>query len=373
MKPHTQEQHNLQLEETNQAINITPLPTAVSPKYLYNEAPMEIVISEFSERKADSLINCPPLFTHDKGYKLRLTMCPDGMGNGYVSVHVHLIKGEYDSDLSWPFEGKVVFELLNWRADKNHVSEVLHFCRRYDPCGICTSRVAEGKYSNQGLRVSRFISHSSLLYNPDTNTEYLQDDCVRLRVVDVVVYSTPLLYKTPSWQDSHTATPQSVCEFTLTEFTKRMQLNDEHYSSPFYTHSHGYKMLLCVYAKGQQMHGNYVAVYVCLMRGEYDSDLDWPFEGDVIVELINRREDKKHLPIKVVFDQFTDSEEFTDNRGSSRDRVIEGEVSSHGWGGHIHGQNVFSHSSLPYNPVTNTEYLQDDCLRIRVREVNVHK
>ena len=86
------------------------------------------------------------------------------------------------------------------------------------------------------------------------------------------------------------------------------------------------------------MHGNYVAVYVCLMRGECDSDLDWPFEGDVIVELINRREDKKHLPIKVDFDQFSDSnEEFTDNRGSSRDQVIEGEVSSHGWGGHIHG------------------------------------
>ena len=41
---------------------------------------------------------------------------------------------------------------------------------------------------------------------------------IRLRVVDVAVYSTPLLSKTPSWQDPHTAT-QSVCDFTLTEFT----------------------------------------------------------------------------------------------------------------------------------------------------------
>ena len=62
-----------------------------------------------------------------------------------------------------------------------------------------------------------------------------------LRVVDVAVYSTPLLSKTPSWQDPHTAT-QSVCDFTLTEFTKRKQYNNAYYSPPFYSHPHGYKL-----------------------------------------------------------------------------------------------------------------------------------
>ena len=28
-------------------------------------------------------------------------------------------------------------------------------------------------------------------------------------------------------------------------------------------------------------------------------------------------------------------------------------------------QQFTSHSSLPYNPTTNTEYLQDECLRLR--------
>ena len=49
MKLHTLQQHNLVLEETNQAVAITP--ATVSPQYLYNQAPMEFIISDFSEKK----------------------------------------------------------------------------------------------------------------------------------------------------------------------------------------------------------------------------------------------------------------------------------------------------------------------------------
>ena len=38
------------------------------------------------------------------------------------------------------------------------------------------------------------------------------------------------------------------------------------------------------------------------MKGEYDSVLDWSFEGDIIIELINQREDKSHLSHTIVFD-----------------------------------------------------------------------
>ena len=82
----------------------------------------------------------------------------------------------------------------------------------------------------------KFISHS-LLYNPETSAEYIQDDCLRLRVVSVAVYSTPFLTKFPSWQDPNTAATQSVCDFTLTEFTKRKQFNNEYYSQHHSTHN----------------------------------------------------------------------------------------------------------------------------------------
>ena len=208
-----------------------------------------------------------------------------------------------------------------------------------------------------------FISHSYLLNNPDTNTEYLQDDCLCLRVVDVAVYSTPLLSKTPSWQDLHTAT-QSVCDFTLTEFTKRKQFSNNYYSPPFYTHTNGYRIILKVCVNGRHAtKGTHISVYVSLMRGEYDSDLDWPFLGDVIVELINWREDNNHLMHTIVFNKQTDPDCL------SRVTTIF-DLSNIGWNG---SDDVFPHSSLPYNPVTNTEYLHDDCLRFRVKEVRVNK
>ena len=118
-----------------------------------------------------------------------------------------------------------------------------------------------------------------------------------LRVVDVAVYSTPLLSKTPSWQDPHTAT-QSVCDFTMTEFTKRKhEFNNVYpHSPPFYSHPHGYKLCLRVDANGMVMVKTLtVSIIANLMRGDYDNNLQWPFEGDIVViEILNWREDNDH-------------------------------------------------------------------------------
>ena len=114
-----------------------------------------------------------------------------------------------------------------------------------------------------------------------------------------------------------------------------------------------------LYANGRgTAKDTHVSVCVTIIIGEYDSELNWPFEGDIIVELINWRVDKNHLLHTIVFDDHTDP------KFSSR--VTEGSsYERHG------SDNVFPHSSLSYNPVTNTEYLQDDCLRFRVKEVHV--
>ena len=222
-----------------------------------------------------------------------LNLEPNGYGSGkgtHISLFAALMKGEYDDSLQWPFEGNIVVELLNWRKDQQHVVHNVGFSRgnnRY--CIRVTNQKIGRWYGNH-----QFISHSSLSFNSTTNTEYLQDDCLRLRVKEVAVYSTPLLHKTPSWQD-HLNPSQSVCEFTVTEFTKRKQFNNEYFSPPFYTHHRGYKMCLRVYANGNiSGEGTHVSLYVCLMEGEHDDDLVWPFRGEVTMELINWREDKGH-------------------------------------------------------------------------------
>ena len=64
-----------------------------------------------------------------------------------------------------------------------------------------------------------------------------------------------------------------------------------------------------------------MSVYAYLMKGEHDSVLDWPFRGDVIVELINWKEDKNHLSHTNVFNQHTQLK--------LSSHVTEGDISEH--------------------------------------------
>ena len=111
------------------------------------------------------------------------------------------MRGEYDDELEWPFEGSITVDLLNQQEDKGHHSRKLIFNRFTSANGRSTSRVFDEAAYGVGCGNSLFISHTDLSCNSTTNTEYLQNDCLRLRVSDVFVYSTDLLHKTPSWQD----------------------------------------------------------------------------------------------------------------------------------------------------------------------------
>ena len=209
----------------------------------------DFTLTEFTKRKQfNNKYYSPPFYSYPHGYKLCLNVCANGIGGAHISIFAYLIRGDYDNNLHWPFECDIVIEVLNWKEDNYHYrGGTISLNKHTHPDGIYTNRVTEGEYARSGWGENLF-SHS-LLYNPDTNTEYLQDNCLHLRVVDVAIYSTPLFSKTPSWQDPHTAT-QSVCDFTLTEFTKRKQFNNNYYSPPFYSHTNGYKMLLKVCVNG---------------------------------------------------------------------------------------------------------------------------
>ena len=59
------------------------------------------------------------------------------------------------------------------------------------------------------------------------------------------------------------------------------------YSPPFYSHLHGYKLCLEVKQCLQS-----IAIKACLMRGEFDDHLQWPFMADIPVSLQNQRESR---------------------------------------------------------------------------------
>ena len=75
-------------------------------------------------------------------------------------------------------------------------------------------------------------------------------------------------------------------DFVMKDFQNHLYWEDQWFSEPFYTHERGYKMCLSVFANGiGQAEGEYISVFANVTRGEFDDELDWPFQGYIEVEM----------------------------------------------------------------------------------------
>ncbi len=125
-------------------------------------------------------IYSPAFFTTASGYKLCIRVNANGVGAGertHVSVYAHLMKGDNDDSLSWPFTGTVTVELLNQLEDKNHHTGTTTF-----PARSMASQRMVGRKRGTGYGWEEFISHADLAHERLTNTQYLKDDTLIFRV-----------------------------------------------------------------------------------------------------------------------------------------------------------------------------------------------
>ena len=122
-----------------------------------------------------------PIFTHSGGY----TMCLEVHANGfstakgkYLSVYICLRQGEMDDVLKWPFTGKLRFTLLNQVEDNNHL--------RHTKCSVDyptqLTRVLPPRRRSSGLGSRSFIELLSLRDPSQPTIQYLQDDCLYVKV-----------------------------------------------------------------------------------------------------------------------------------------------------------------------------------------------
>ena len=207
-----------------------------------------------------------------------------------IGIYTKLLRGQNDDNLVWPFQASIVVELVNWREDANHHSHTISY---YERTSIeCKSQVTEGEQS-LGLGTSTFISYSSLDYNCSKNIEYLQDDCLRLRIKEIAVFSTPACMKKPNWLE------EAVNFFTVTCLSDRIRLQIEYWSPPFYTCARGYRMCLKVSPVACPGKGTHVSLFAYLMKGDYNDELNWPFTADVVVDILNWK--REHTHRRVVF------------------------------------------------------------------------
>ena len=55
---------------------------------------------------------------------------------------------------------------------------------------------------------------------------------------------------------------------------------------------------MCVqfYPNGFQVaKSTHVSIFVCIMQGEYDNHLKWPFRGEIPVQIVNQAGDHSHI------------------------------------------------------------------------------
>ena len=128
----------------------------------------------------------PPFYSEPGGHKFCLRIDANGMLEGkqtHLSVWVYVMKGKHDEALKWPFMGKVTVQLLNWLEDRGHIQNIVSFD---DAAGDkVRSRVTSGECAATGRGSSKFLSHATLPYNREKNTQFLYDDCLCFKILKV--------------------------------------------------------------------------------------------------------------------------------------------------------------------------------------------
>lgn len=150
-------------------------------------------VKEFSRcyndaRKGEKnmILFSPAFDSHRSGYKLQLSLCPNGDGKGKgiaMSLFFAILKGPYDSLLSWPFKCPVTFTLLEQASDplvKQPRDVAMTFTPNPRPDNNAfLHRPTDTK--NLSLGFQKFIPLNELF-----DGEYIKDDTLYIKVyVDI--------------------------------------------------------------------------------------------------------------------------------------------------------------------------------------------
>ena len=155
--------------------------------------PPVLTMTNFEQhKKNDDKWFSPPFYSHIGGYKMCISVDANGSETGrgtHISVFLHIMRGEYDDTLKWPFHGEVTVQLLNQRKNAKHHEKTLIQAAdcSFDRLKECVARVEGQQQYGPGWGHDTFISHGKLSYSARKNCQYLMNDCLKFQVNKVVV------------------------------------------------------------------------------------------------------------------------------------------------------------------------------------------
>ena len=216
-------------------------------------------------------------------------------------------------------------------------------------------------YAGCGMKTQRSKMQEHMDQNKDQHLEVLaesvRDIRIQFQALMIQFQALSLAVSELMPRPKFIAPPEIV----LYDFEQSKNNKIIFYSPSFYSHIGGYKMCLRIQPNGWGSgEGTHVGVSLVMMRGEFDNHLQWPFRGEVKVQLINQRDGGEHMERKVVVGNDIATTDLT----KYISRVLEGERAECGLG----LSQFISHSDL-YRPEEGKEYLKNDSLKFNVPHV----
>ena len=115
---------------------------------------------------------------YDCNYKFYLSLYPNGDGPesiNHLSIYFHILKGEYDAMLNWPFSKKVTFTLIDQQQNPDARENIVDSFRAHPKDKKCFRRPVEEV--NTGYGNPKFVSHNKL-----KKRRYVVDDTIFIQV-----------------------------------------------------------------------------------------------------------------------------------------------------------------------------------------------
>ena len=125
----------------------------------------------------------PAFYTFPNGYKLCAAVYPHGTSSGrgsHISMYVSILRGEFDDQLQWPFQGSVSIDIFNYSTQKWDRKSAIEFEASDD---VMFTGQPINIHSNPGLGFPKWV------HLDDVFQKYCNNGMVRFRVVKIDVFS----------------------------------------------------------------------------------------------------------------------------------------------------------------------------------------
>ena len=143
---------------------------------------------DYHVKQTNKAVNLSPFYTHPHGYRMCVCVAPNGNGDGegtHVSIYTCMMQGSFDNYLKWPFRGAITIQIVNQVGDHNHVERIIDY---NDETADDTAGRITGKKGALGWGKPQFLAHNELQYNAERQTQYLKDNTLHIRIIEVALH-----------------------------------------------------------------------------------------------------------------------------------------------------------------------------------------